>query len=224
MPTLNAAIKDIEMPWRIKDLPIDERGFPVPHFVEWIDGKPDFRVMSKRAMVACVKHHLCWICGQPLGRHLAFALGPMCAINRVNSEPPSHLECARYAARACPFLARPHAKRREVGLPEGTGAQAGIPIDRNPGAVGIWTTRSYRIIRVDNGDLFELGNPVTVEWWAQGRPATRAEVWQSIESGLPILRDMALQEGPKAIDELHQRIAQAMPLLPPEPDLTETNA
>ena len=31
------------MPSRIAALPVDERGYPVPWFVAWIDGKPEFR-------------------------------------------------------------------------------------------------------------------------------------------------------------------------------------
>jgi hypothetical protein len=33
-------------PSRMKVLKLDERGFPVPWFVHWEDGKPDFRIIS----------------------------------------------------------------------------------------------------------------------------------------------------------------------------------
>jgi hypothetical protein len=32
-----------ELPLRMRGLPLDERGYPVPWFVAWIDGKPEFR-------------------------------------------------------------------------------------------------------------------------------------------------------------------------------------
>ena len=57
----------------------------------------------------------CWVCGDPLGVHLTFPIGPMCALNRTISEPPSHHECASWSARNCPFLSRPHMVRREDG-------------------------------------------------------------------------------------------------------------
>jgi hypothetical protein len=36
--------------------------------------------------------------------------------------------------------------------------------------------------------LFELFEPHRVDWYAEGRPATRAEVTASIETGVPLLR------------------------------------
>jgi len=188
---LNPAIASIQIPERMKKLPVDERGFPVPYFVSWIDGKPEFRVMDPGAFARCIKERACWLCGETLGANMAFVLGPMCAVNKVNSEPPSHLDCALYAARACPFLSRPHAKRRELDLPGTAGYQhaAGLPILRNPGAVAVWVTKSYEVVKVDNGILFDVGPPLHVFWYCEGRTARRAEVIASIDSGLPILED-----------------------------------
>src|SRR5437764_29347 len=95
------------LPSRLKLLPVDERGFPVPWFVAWIDGKPDFRVVDQRKMAIAVSEKRCWVCGDFLGRYMAFVIGPMCAVNRVSSEPPSHRECAEFSVRACPFLTKP---------------------------------------------------------------------------------------------------------------------
>ena len=36
-------------------LPIDRRGFPVPWFVSWDDGGPDFRVIDRGKIVQAVK-------------------------------------------------------------------------------------------------------------------------------------------------------------------------
>jgi hypothetical protein len=60
--------KFTDLPKRMLHLPLDTRGYPVPRFVEWIDGKPDFRVMNGQYYAACCKRNLCWICGEPLGR------------------------------------------------------------------------------------------------------------------------------------------------------------
>lgn len=35
-----------ELPRRMAELPTDHIGRPVPWFVAWIDGKPDFRVIG----------------------------------------------------------------------------------------------------------------------------------------------------------------------------------
>jgi hypothetical protein len=64
--------------------------------------------------------------------------------------------------------------------------------------------------------LFSLGEPAEVLWFAQGRPATRAEVMASIESGYPSLLEIAASEGAEAVAELERQRARVWPLLPAE--------
>ena len=108
----------IEMPSRIARLPTD-RGFPVPWFVAWIDGKPDFRVIAPGRVAEAVNKGKCWVCGGTLFGTRAYVVGPMCAVNRTSAEPPSHRDCARYSAKACPFLSRPTMRRRDAGHARG---------------------------------------------------------------------------------------------------------
>jgi hypothetical protein len=213
MMTYNPAIQRLDMPARFLKLPVDTRGYPVPKFVEWIDGKPDFRVVDHRWLVKAVKQRLCWLCGEPLGRHMAFVIGPMCAINRINSEPPSHLDCARFAVRAYPFMVQPARRRNDENLPEGALDPAGIAIMRNPGAMVIWVTESYRPFQA-NGTLFKLGEPTKLEWYARGQPASRDEVMASINSGLPLLRELAEKDGPEGVAELEKNIERGLALVP----------
>lgn len=201
-------------PLRMRNLPVDHRGYPVPWFVQWIDGRPDFRIIDGDKLPRAVRQRLCWVCGQKLGRYLTFVIGPMCAINRTISEPPSHLECATYSARNCPFCAMPKAKRRENNIPDGVKDPAGVGLKRNPGVILCWTTLSYNLMHVDNGVLFRLGDPVHWEWWSEGRPAKRDEVLASIESGLPLLKEMAASEGAASCSALETYIARAQRLLP----------
>jgi hypothetical protein len=183
------------LPARMTSLAIDERGFPVPYFVAYVDGKPDHRVMDASKLPIAVRFGLCWQCGQPLGKFRTFCIGPMCSITRTISEPPSHIECVRFAATACPFLSRPHAKRREAGMPEDAREAAGEGLKRNPGAVCLWTTRTFKQWSPPGGGvLFELGDPESTEWYAGGRLALRSEVDASIESGLHHLYEMAEAE------------------------------
>lgn len=186
------------LPTKMRRLPIDRRGYPVPFFVAMVNGEPDHRVIDPRAMKACLEHRRCWICGNVLGSFLSFTVGPMCGINCVSAEPPAHRECARYAARTCPFLSRPHAKRREAGLPEELREPAGVFIMRNPGVTLIWTTRSYRPFRApwvqsgsEGGVLFDMGPAETMEWYAEGRAATLEEIEAAISAGLPTLIEVA---------------------------------
>lgn len=214
---LHRSITSIEMPTRVAKLPLDSRGYPIPWFVARIDGKPDFRVVRPNGIALALRESRCWICGQLLlDTRVAYVVGPMCAVNRTSAEPPSHRDCARYAARACPFLARPHARRREAGLPDGRVEPSGTMIRRNPGVSLIWITRRPLTVFDDGrgGLLFKLGDQVGVEWYAEGRGATRSEILASIESGLPLLREAAEPDGPAAIAELDKLTADAMALVP----------
>jgi hypothetical protein len=185
----------------------------VPWFVGYVDGKPDFRTMDGEKLGIAVRHKRCWMCGQPLGKHLTFSIGPMCAVNRNIAEPPSHLSCAEYAVKACPFLTQPRMKRNEKDKPEGH--IAGVGLKRNPGVTVLGTTLSYRVYRAPNGGaLFEIGNPDHVEYYAEGRKATRQEILASMESGKPLLLEPAQAEGPDAVADLERRWIKALELVP----------
>lgn len=201
------------MPDRILALP-ETRGYPVPWFVAKVDGVYDFRVIAPGKIVAAIKRKLCWICGDRLGKTLAFTIGPMCAVNRISSEPPAHHECAEWSARACPFLTQKQIVRRETNMPEGTKDAAGFGIKRQPGVALVWLTESYQPFKVDDGLLIKIGPPLKTLWFRQGREATRDEVLESIESGLPILREMAQLEGKAAIDDLEAKIIKGLQFVP----------
>ena len=205
------------LPPSIARLPRD-RGYPVPWFVAWVDGRPDFRIIDSPKLTKAIKYGLCWVCGQPIIGRRAYLVGPMCAINRTSAEPPSHHRCATFSARACPFLTRPHARRREIRHVETTEA-AGTMIRRNPGVVLVWVTSGTVQVRqlppeYGGGVLFDIGAPTAVEWWAEGRPATRAEVEESIRTGLPLLEESAREDGPEALDELERMHQRALRYLP----------
>lgn len=204
-----------EIPGRLWRLPRTPAGLPIPWFVAWEGSRYDFRVVDAHKIAPAVKHRLCWLCGQQMGRMMCFVVGPMCVVNRVSSEPPMHRDCAEYAVRACPFLTQPSRERREGGgLMPIDPQMAGIPIMRNPGVSVLYVTRSYVVNRVPGGVLFDMGEPAEVAWWSQGRAATRAESEHAIASGLPILEREADRDGVKAHLALAGAVAQAMHLLP----------
>ena len=215
-------------PLRMLRLPIDERGFIVPFFVQWFDdarratpagtGTPDFRVVNANVIRRVLREQRCWICGDVFHRHElpTSVVGPMCTVNRISAEPPSHRECARYAAQVCPFLTKPRMKRNPKGLPEERNVP-GIMIERNPGVVAVWTSR--QVLLDPATSLFHIGDPVAVEWWAEGREATREEVMASFTSGVAILRDVCDQElthelRTEAYAALEDQLAQASLWLP----------
>jgi hypothetical protein len=177
----------------MRRLPLDERGYPVPWFVQWIDGRPEFRAMSREKWVKAVHERRCWVCGDYLGAYLSYVIGPMCGINRTTSEPACHKECAVWSAKNCPFLSRPTMVRREDAFTDGLKANvAGIMQERNPGVTLVWTTKTYEIFNDGKGKpLIAIGEPVSLLWFFQGRTATRAEIIASVESGFPALYELA---------------------------------
>lgn len=202
---------------RMARLPIDGKGWPVPWFVAWIDGQPDHRVMDGEKKDKAWLNRLCWICGQPLGgATVTYAIGPMCAVNRVSAEPPAHKECAEYSVKACPFLSRPHAHRRESGMPEESIEPDGIMLKRNPGVTLLWTAKRMTThpFRVGDGVLFNIGEPAEVQWFCEGRQATREEIEASIDSGLPTLQEMADAQGERAQRALEEQLEAARELIP----------
>lgn len=204
--------REVQMPPAIDGLPRDKHDRPIPWFVLIEDGVPDFRVIRAGGIRDALRFDLCWVCGRQRGRHAAFVIGPMCAVNRTSAEPPSHLECALYSAQACPFLVTPTMTRRERGLPEHADP-AGIMLTRNPGVALVWSSRTYKPFLAPNGVLFDIGVPTQTSWWSHGRPATREEVLASIESGLPALRELAETER-NGIEALDYATTAAMQLVP----------
>jgi len=209
------------LPPRIAKLRMDARGYPVPWFVAWIDGPdgpetvPEFRAVDARKFVRAVKGKLCWVCGEPLGRWLAFPIGPMCAITRTTAEPPCHADCAEWSIKHCPFLSQPRAVRRENDLPDEVEPPAGHGIMRNPGVICLWITREYELFDDGRGKpLITVGKPERVLWWCEGRAATRAEVDASVHGGLPILLNEAKRDGRFAVEALGDAVKVAERLFP----------
>lgn len=214
MRELNQRIRFLELPDRMKSLKINDEGYPIPYFVPYVDGRPEFRGFDGERWMICVKHKRCFLCGEPLGKWMVFVIGPMCAVNRVSAEPPSHRECALYSVKACPFLTQPRMRRNEKDMPDHLGP-AGIMLRRNPGVTLLWSTFSYKPFRDGRGGvLLEVGDPERLEFFAEGRAATHDEIMASISSGLPALQELAEREGPEAVAVLQAQYDKAMELIP----------
>lgn len=205
----------VDVPSAMKLRPTDHRGFPVPWFVTRKDGdgRWDFVNVDGARADEAVRLGKCWVSGQKLGRFRAFCIGPMCAINRTAGDPPMRKDIALWSVKVCPFMSRPRARRaarNEAELVESAGID-GIGIMRNPGVTGVWVTRNAEL---QEGRGFYLGDPLEVTWWVEGRPATRAEVLDSVESGIPILEELAREDGPAALEMLARFRERAEPLWP----------
>lgn len=206
------------LPERMRSLPV-HRGYPVPWFVPWEPDKitgelyPEFRAADQGKRNLAIKCSLCWVCGEKLGSHLAYVIGPMCGITRVTSEPACHLDCATWSARNCPFLSRPDMTRRDLEADYADAQQPpGMHLDRNPGVSCVWVCREYKLFKDGRGGyLIALGDPEAATFWACGRPATRAEIDHSVNTGLPLLIENDKNLSP---DDLRQGVTRFQQLLP----------
>lgn len=198
------------LPERIAALAVDAKGYPVPWFVRWIDGKPDHRIADATKFLPALRDRICWVCGQKLSAYGHFVLGPMCTVNRVTSEPPAHRDCAEFSVRACPFLSRPHAGRRDHDYPEGNRPPPGVYIARNPGVMAVWMTNSWtpKLVGV-NQWLIDIGEPASVEWWTQGRIATRKEVEDAVVAGTPDLSKLVDRHSAEELREFEANLVRA---------------
>jgi hypothetical protein len=64
------------------------------------------------------------------------------------------------------------------------------------------------------GVLFRLGDPVALRWYREGRQATPEEVWESLATGLPAVRHMAIQDGLAGVLALEAQIDRLLDLVP----------
>ena len=209
------------VPERIKTLPTDERGYPIPWFVyRNSDGKPDFRVAATHKIHEAVSSSLCWICGGALQTSRAFVVGPLGVVNRVSPEPPSHRSCAVFAATTCPYLTKPNMNRNPRGLPFDREPPPGhMILDNKPSAIAVWITRRYpRMMQVDHGVLFMMHEPQEVRWYCNGKPAIRSEVLKAMSKSLAPFIEEARAEGADAQSYVMRQVERAGAYLPPKRD------
>jgi hypothetical protein len=188
------------LPVRIAALP-RHRGYPVPWFVAMVNGEPEFRLADARKWDEAIREERCWVCGQKLGQFKAFVLGPIGGVTRSTAEPPCHKECAEWSVMNCSFLVRPQMVRRENDLP-GDITCPGEMLKRNPGVSLVWVAVMYQPFKDNQGGvLIEVGEPLQIQAYKAGRPATYAEVMESVNGGMPALVEMANQESTPALRE-----------------------
>ena len=163
-----AALLEAPIPARLAKRPRDARGFPIPMTVLIKpDGTPDFRVTDVKRWLRVVTGRICAMCGEPLGRHLAFIGGPRSHEYRVFTDAAMHTDCASYAMSVCPFLALANS-RHSRKLPSAGGAALRatdeVVLDR-PEKMFIGVTTSYQPLRLEDGTLVvQAGEWERVEW------------------------------------------------------------
>jgi hypothetical protein len=177
MTTLRQGLPPV--PVQMATLPIDERGYPIPWFVKWIDGKPDFRLLDEEKFRRAFQDKRCTVCGGPLGKYKSFVGGPMNILQLISGEPPMHLTCALFSVQACPFLLLPLSKRRMSGITDETlGGPGDVFAEANPGITSIYTCTRFH----PDGSVFRFDDVSSIKWFTQGRAATAEEITAALHS------------------------------------------
>ena len=171
-------------------------GFHVPYFVAWYRDKrhvderepgavPSFPTIDKDREALCRRRSYCWICGKKLGAFKAFVVGPLAALQRISSEPPSHRECAVYAVQVCPFMVGGH-DMREDPIHEGQDVIEEMS-PKNEQLNVIWICRDYTLTPLDPSRgmfIYQMGDPVGVLVYHRGQPATLAQTMERVRSAI----------------------------------------
>ncbi|WP_293196293.1 hypothetical protein [Ottowia sp.] len=156
----------------MRSLKRDSRGYPIPAFVLVPEsGEPDLRVLDRAWWLYAVEYRRCGICGQPLGRHLAFVGGTASISNRLFTDLPMHVDCAQYALQACPFLAAPTFKyASSIPQLDGVATRMSEAVsDQRPTIYGMGVTRSFQVVVAgDNTPALLASAFERIEWWSKG--------------------------------------------------------
>ncbi|HBO2935215.1 TPA: hypothetical protein L4R50_000211 [Pseudomonas aeruginosa] len=159
----------IQTPPRIAALPKDERGYPI-FFTALIepDGKPNYRVQDTRKCNRALSEGLCGMCGQKLGKMMAFVGGPISIKNRLFADLPMHESCAVYALQACPFIAAPKFSYQPT-------ANAGMGVNplvsnARPERFGLGITNKMKLVTLHGQTVIKAGRFSRVQFWVSGKP------------------------------------------------------
>lgn len=97
------------VPDKMKHLPKDKRGYPIPVTFLMDGDVPHFAINDEFQRQKVIQEDRCALCGKDLYRAKYFVGGPLSALHQDGRyiDPPMHRECATYALKVCPYLAAP---------------------------------------------------------------------------------------------------------------------
>lgn len=164
--------KAVPIPHRMTQLARDDRGYPIPAIVLVDDhGRPDFKTTDLHKWHRAYKNRTCALCGEPMGRNMAFVGGPKCFKYRFFTDLAMHRDCAEYALKVCPFLAAPNFKYAEnIKSEEGVLriVSSDVSIVR-PTKFMLGITKSCKVLQASDGTVLVQAAPwEEVTWWEQG--------------------------------------------------------
>lgn len=205
------------LPRGLKMRPVDRaRGLPAPWFLADQDGSEsyDFRKVAARRVAIARRNRLCWVCGQSFVRDAAVIGGIASMINSIVVDPPSHVECAEFAVKVCPFMVYPEKRR---GPEAENNVTPGEMLPHNPGLAFVFIAGYPHFIDSSDGRGGRLIRmppvPLQLTAWARGRWAQPDELAAGIRLGMSKLMDIAFSEGTGSLLDLGARTVHTFAVL-----------
>ena len=178
----------VPIPKRMRHLPKDRRGFPIPAGV-WRDeqGNPHFTINDEAKRLVMVHEGICPICGTKLLPVRWFVGGPGSAFhpNGAYFDPPMHRVCMHYALRVCPYLAAPvysgRIDAKTVKTPQAnTVLFEDRTMDPNRPVVFVAVSTASHTIK---WPYLKPNKPyINVEYWRSGKMISEKEAKQELET------------------------------------------
>ena len=157
-----------EIPARMKKFPLWKNRFPIFYTVMTMeDGTPNFRVVSRKRQVEASEKNLCHLCGERLEGVVYFIGSKEDLAEHYSGDGPMHLDCAEYAAKACPWLSNPDGVLRGVNYTSNkvyTELIKEIKGQPRPAEMGIVGSRRYVADLRSQYPIFIFGDVVYEDW------------------------------------------------------------
>jgi hypothetical protein len=177
--------KAIEIPFRMKDLPRDTNGYPIPFtMLRTEDGAADFTRHDLAAIGKSIFDQLCSICGQALHTDIWLLAGAKIALNPHGGyiDPAMHKQCAVYALKVCPYLALPSFAKRLPNEVDASHSSVRI-ITGKPVVFALVKTCNYHVVTTPQGGtiLLPIRPLLDIEYWREGRCIPWSEAKQLLK-------------------------------------------
>lgn len=172
---------NLEIPKELSHLKIDKRGYPVPFFVSWINGEPEFRYLDAVRAKMIIDNKLCHICGKKLNKDFFYFIsGPIGLQNRISSDAAMHKTCAEFSLRACPHLYLQKADRRDNDeLGKAIGSMPSPVIREKPNTLFLIKSNKFKKV-LHEGQTYLQYRPVSTEKYIYENGKLIKELLQSL--------------------------------------------
>jgi hypothetical protein len=164
------------IPESLAQLPLDKRGYPIPHGV-WQDpetGEYDFRVIDQEKRLQALEQKICAVSGLPMNEaEYWFIGGPASFVNRLFLDGPMRHEVAEFSLRTCPHLLLPEAQYRRAGMEKHT-RPSKTTTEKQPMYM-LALARSYELKTIEDFPYVIAGRWKAVSWWRDGKIIKKEE-------------------------------------------------